>query len=60
MDSVDALGFESVPLNGMLNKIAEYKDAGKHTIMLDKSGNAGTFFSYKATYKEFHKEILKA
>ena len=59
MDAVDANGFESVALAGMLNKIQEYKDAGKHTIFLDKSGNAGTFFTYKASYKEFYKELMK-
>ena len=30
----------------------------KYVILFDKSGNASVYFTYKATMREFHKEMV--
>ena len=47
MDATSLADFETCPLNRMLNKVNEYKGEGKYVILVDKTGNAGTMFSYK-------------
>lgn len=56
---VDGGEWTTIPLGQLVNKVDESINAKKYPIFLDKTGNAATFFTYKASMKDFHKEIMK-
>ena len=39
-------------------EVSKAREEGKYCIIFDKHGGAQTFFSYKATLKDFHKEVI--
>ena len=56
---VDASEWTTIPLAQLVAKVDESNAAGKIPLFLDKTGNAATFFTYKASMKDFFKEVLK-
>ena len=56
---VDAGEWTTIALGQVLNKVDEAIAEKKYPIFLDKTGNAATFFTYKASMKDFHKEMIK-
>ena len=52
-------GFTTIALGGVNGLNVKSVDEQKYAIIFVKTGNAGTFFSYSASYHEIHKEITK-
>ena len=49
---------KKIPMKSLAREIEFAHDKGRYCMIFDKNENCPVFFTYKATMKDFHKEIL--
>ena len=47
-----------IPLTRLAIEIDEAREKGRYCLIFDKNENCSVFFNYKATMRNFHKEII--
>ena len=50
----------TIALTALTEITPKTREEKRYAIVWDKTGNAGTFYGYKATLIDFHKEKVKA
>ena len=56
--SGDKKDVKQIPMQSLAAAIELAHDNNKYCVIFDKNGNCGVFFTYKATMKDFHKDII--
>ena len=56
--SGDKKDAKQIPMQSLAAAIELAHDDNKYCVIFDKNGNCGVFFTYKATMKDFHKDII--
>ena len=49
---------KQIPMKSLAAAIELAQEENKYCIIFDKNGNCNVFFTYKATMKDFHKDVI--
>ena len=50
--------FKTIPIRRLDKEIELAQEDGRYCLVIDMNGNCNIFFGYKATMKDFHKEMI--
>ncbi len=50
--------FKTIPIRRLDKELELAQEDGRYALIFDMNGNCNVFFGYKATMKDFHKEMI--